>query len=140
MPVAPVDSNALKDERHEANIAGINMDLLKMHPMARKMEQAQKAFITALEDGDGQMAKQHLSEVQKLSDFLADDLHTEIAKSDVVTPQGPRDIFAGGVPVLKMQPQEASQPATEGQRLGFMSSSRHSPQYKRSAGSYGRRV
>ncbi len=25
------------------------MDLLKMHPMARKMEQAQKAFITALE-------------------------------------------------------------------------------------------
>ena len=99
MPVAPVDSNALKDERHEANIAGINMDLLKMHPMARKMEQAQKSFITALENGDGQMAKQHLSEVQKLSDFLADDLHTEIAKSDVATPQGPRDIFAGGDPV-----------------------------------------
>ena len=45
------------------------MDLLKMHPMARKMEQAQKSFITALENGDGQMAKQHLSEVQKLSDF-----------------------------------------------------------------------
>ena len=140
MPVAPVDSNALKDERHEANIAGINMDLLKMHPMARKMEQAQKSFITALENGDGQMAKQHLSEVQKLSDFLADDLHQEIAKSDVVPPQGPRDIFAGGGPVLKMQPQEASKPGVEGQRLGYMSSSRHNPQYKRSAGSYGRRV
>ena len=50
------------------------MDLLKMHPMARKMEQAQKAFIDALETGDGQLAKQHLTEVQKLSDFLANDL------------------------------------------------------------------
>lgn len=115
------------------------MDLLKMHPMARKMEQAQKAFITALEDGDGQMAKQHLSEVQKLSDFLADDLHQEIAKSDVVTPQGPRDIFAGGVPVMKMEA-PAEKANIEGSRLGFMSSSRHNPQYKRSAGSYGRRV
>jgi hypothetical protein len=115
------------------------MDLLKMHPMARKMEQAQKAFLTALEDGDGKMAKQHLSEVQKLSDFLADDLHQEIAKSDVVTPQGPRDIFAGGVPVMKMQT-PAENINIEGSRIGFMSSSRHSPQYKRSAGSYGRRV
>jgi hypothetical protein len=102
------------------------MDLLKMHPMARKMEQAQKAFITALEDGDGQMAKQHLSEVQKLSDFLADDLHQEIAKSDVVTPQGPRDIFAGGVPVMKMEaPAEKaniSQPSIQA-KCGFLRSS-----------------
>ena len=140
MLVALVDSNALKDERHEANIAGINMDLLKMHPMARKMEQAQKSFITALENGDGQMAKQHLSEVQKLSDFLADDLHQEITKSAVVAPQGPRDIFAGGVPVIKMQEQTPVKTAMEGQRLGFMSSSQHRPQYRRSAGSYGRRV
>ena len=29
------------------------MDLLKMHPMARKMEQHQQAFLRALEDGDG---------------------------------------------------------------------------------------
>ena len=71
--------------------------------MARKMEQAQKAFIDALENGDGNLAKQHLTEVQKLSDFLADDLQNEITKSDVVTPQGPRDIFAGGAPVLKFE-------------------------------------
>jgi len=117
------------------------MDLLKMHPMARKMEQAQKAFISALESGDGQMAKQQLTEVQKLSDFLAEDLQGEIAKSsDVVTPQGPRDIFAGGVPVVKMQTKETVSPVLEGQRLGFMSSTRHTTNYKRSAGSYGRRV
>ena len=120
------------------------MDLIKMHPMARKMEQAQKAFISALENGDGQMAKQQLTEVQKLSDFLAEDLQGEIAKSsDVVTPHGPRDILAGGVPVIKMEPQEAVNPVNpvlEGQRLGFMSSARHTTHYKRSAGSYGRRV
>tara|TARA_R110002012_G_scaffold72338_2_gene184959 strand:- start:2733 stop:3086 length:354 start_codon:yes stop_codon:yes gene_type:complete len=117
------------------------MDLLKMHPMARKMEQAQKAFITALENGDGQMAKQQLTEVQKLSDFLAEDLQGEIAKSvGVSTPQGPRDIFAGGVPVMKMQTESNKNPALQGQRLGFMSSTRHAPNYKRSAGSYGRKV
>jgi hypothetical protein len=136
-----VVNNLLKYEYHEANIAGINMDLLKMHPMARKMEQAQKAFISALESGDGQMAKQQLTEVQKLSDFLAEDLQGEIAKSsDVVTPQGPRDIFAGGVPVVKMETKETVSPVLEGQRLGFMSSARHTTNYKRSAGSYGRRV
>ena len=61
------------------------MDLIKMHPMARKLGQAQKAFVDALENGDGNLAKQHLTEVQKLSDFLAEDLQNEIAKSDVVT-------------------------------------------------------
>ena len=141
MQDALVVNNLLKYEYHETNIAGINMDLLKMHPMARKMEQAQKAFISALESGDGQMAKQQLTEVQKLSDFLAEDLQGEITKSsDVVTPQGPRDIFAGGVPVVKMKTKEAVNPVLEGQRLGFMSSAQHTTNYKRSAGSYGRRV
>ncbi len=124
---------------HESNTAGINMDLIKMHPMARKMEQAQKAFIDALESGDGSLAKQHLTEVQKLSDFLADDLQGEITKGDVVTPTGPRDIFAGGVPVLKFEEPKTNAIA-EGNRLGFTSSQKLSKNYKRSAGSYGRRV
>jgi|TARA_R100000805_G_C3549605_1_gene61910 hypothetical protein len=115
------------------------MDLLKMHPMARKMELAQKAFLTALEDGDAQMAKQQLTEVQKLSDFLAGDLENEIAKSDVVTPVGPRDIFAGGVPVMKFE-EPSNVQIESGNRLGFMSSNRLAKNYKRSAGSYGRRV
>ena len=88
--------------------------------MARKMEQAQKAFIDALENGDGNLAKQHLTEVQKLSDFLADDLQNEITKSDVVTPQGPRDIFAGGAPVLKFENVTKSM-ADNSNRLGFTS-------------------
>ena len=107
--------------------------------MARKMEQAQKAFIDALENGDGSLAKQHLTEVQKLSDFLAEDLQSEIAKSDVVTPQGPRDIFAGGAPVLKFEEPKTNVIA-EGNRLGFTSSQKLNKNYSRSAGSYGRRV
>ena len=115
------------------------MVLIKMHPMARKMEQAQKAFIDALESGDGSLAKQHLTEVQKLSDFLADDLQNEITKSDVVTPQGPRDIFAGGAPVLKFENVTKSM-ADNSNRLGFTSSSKFNRNHTRGAGSYGRRV
>ena len=107
--------------------------------MARKMEQAQKAFIDALENGDGNLAKQHLTEVQKLSDFLAEDLQSEIAKSDVVTPQGPRDIFAGGAPVLKFENVTKTM-ADNSSRLGFTSSSKYSRNHTRGAGSYGRKV
>jgi len=111
-----------------------------MHPMARKMEQAQKAFIDALESGDGSLAKQHLTEVQKLSDFLAEDLRSEIAKSnDVVSPQGPSDIFAGGAPVLKFENVTKTM-ADNSSRLGFTSSSKYSRNHTRGAGSYGRKV
>tara|TARA_R110002051_G_scaffold72015_1_gene130172 strand:+ start:4532 stop:4864 length:333 start_codon:yes stop_codon:yes gene_type:complete len=110
-----------------------------MHPMARKMEQAQKAFINALENGDGSLAKQHLTEVQKLSDFLADDLQGEITKGDVVTPQGPKDIFAGGVPVMKFE-EPKNEVILKGERLGFTSSTKLNKNYTRKAGSYGRRV
>tara|TARA_R100001377_G_C3172541_1_gene103609 strand:- start:518 stop:937 length:420 start_codon:yes stop_codon:yes gene_type:complete len=129
----------LKQVIHESNTAGIDMDLIKMHPMARKMEQAQRAFIDALENGNGSLAKQHLTEVQKLSDFLADDLQGEITKGDVVSPQGPQDMFAGGVPVMKFETPKTDT-ILKGDRLGFTSSTRLSKNYTRKAGSYGRRV
>jgi len=89
-----------------------------MHPMARKMEQAQRAFLTALESGDGSLAKEHLSEVSKLSDYLLEDLNTEIAKSQDALPnaRGPNDIFAGGVPVRKFV-QETETVPMEGLRV-----------------------
>lgn len=108
--------------------------------MARKLGQAQKAFVDALENGDGNLAKQHLTEVQKLSDFLAEDLQNEITKSDVVTPQGPKDIFAGGVPVLKFENVTKSSSVDESSRLGFTSSIKFNRNHTRGAGSYGRRV
>ena len=115
------------------------MDLLKMHPMARKMEQAQKAFISALESNDGDLAKQHLTEVQKLSDFLAEDLQGEITKSKIEKSLGPNDIFAGGVPVSNFIKKQAPN-SLRGERLGFTSSQKFNPNFTRTAGTYGRKV
>ena len=117
------------------------MDLLKMHPMARKMEQAQKAFLSALESGDGNLAKQHLSEVQKLSDFLQDDLHSEITKSTNTI--GAKDIFVNGAPVLKFQENgDKRQDSLVGQRLnGTVVSGRALSNFKPASGTMGiRRV
>ena len=41
------------------------MDLLKMHPMARKMTAHNEAFTKALEDGNADDARQHLNELLK---------------------------------------------------------------------------
>ena len=58
------------------------MDLLKMDPMARKMEEHQKAFITALTSGNANWAKQQLNELRKVADYLSEDLSAAIAKSE----------------------------------------------------------
>jgi hypothetical protein len=41
------------------------MDLRKMNPMARKLGVHTEAFSKALEDGEAEVAKAHLSEIQK---------------------------------------------------------------------------
>ena len=43
------------------------MDLLKMHPMARKMNVHNEAFAKALEANEPEAARMHLSEIKKLS-------------------------------------------------------------------------
>ena len=44
------------------------MDLKKMDPMARKLQQHTEAFNKALADGDATSAQTHLSEIRKLAD------------------------------------------------------------------------
>ena len=58
------------------------MDLLKMDPMARKMEEHQKAFLSALTSGNANLAKQHLNEVRKVADYLSEDISAAIAKAE----------------------------------------------------------
>jgi hypothetical protein len=118
---------------------GLILDLLKMHPMARKMEQAQRAFLTALESGDGNVAKEHLSEVSKLSDYLLEDLNLEIAKSQDALPnaRGPNDIFAGGVPVRKFVQEPESVPM-EGLRVPGVISNGYKGRMSRAQGTLGR--
>ena len=118
---------------------GIDLDLLKMHPMARKMQQAQHAFQTALESGDGSLAKEHLSEVSKLSDYLLEDLNLEIAKAQDALPnaRGPNDIFAGGVPVRKFV-QEVETVPMEGPRIPGVISNGYKGRMTRAQGTLGR--
>jgi|TARA_R100000482_G_scaffold57976_1_gene21032 hypothetical protein len=117
------------------------MDLLKMHPMARKMEQHQKAFLSNLEDGDANLAKQHLSELQKLADFLSEDLNGEIAKAENLKNGlvGPNDIFAGGVPVLKFTDSQGRKGGIEGRKLpGVIANGIRKSQFSKTSGTFGR--
>ena len=73
------------------------MDLHKMHPMARKMNVHNEAFAKALEAGEPEAARMHLSEIKKLSSYLEEDLVFEIRKAEE-TASDPLTVFANGVP------------------------------------------
>ena len=104
--------------------------------MARKLEQAQKGFLTALESDNAEVAKQHLTEVQKLADLLAYDLNTVIAKSE--SAKGVND-YAGGVPVMKFTEGRGRTGSIQGQRLpGSISTGIRKSNFSRSAGTFGR--
>tara|TARA_R100000995_G_C3414266_1_gene90824 strand:+ start:113 stop:478 length:366 start_codon:yes stop_codon:yes gene_type:complete len=65
----------------------VTVDLLKMHPMARKMNAHNEAFAKAIEAGDVSEAKEHLGEILKYANTLEEDIHFAIQKStEVVTP------------------------------------------------------
>jgi hypothetical protein len=117
------------------------MDLLKMHPMARKMEQAQKAFATALKEGDGNLAKQHLTEVQKLSDFLLEDLQSEIFKAhNIARTPGAKDLYVGGVAPYTFQKDEGRTELTGHRLSGTVSAGKRRKGFNPSTGTLGRRV
>jgi len=66
----------------------VTVDLLKMHPMARKMNAHNEAFAKAIEEGDVNVAKEHLGEILKYANTLEDDIHFAIKKgAEVITPQ-----------------------------------------------------
>ena len=115
------------------------MDFKKMDPMARKMEQHQKAFIVALTSGDANLAKQQLNELRKVADFLSEDLSVAIAKSESGLTVGPNDIYAGGAPVMKFDNRPASSQSLQGQRLsGTVSNGVKPSNYTRVTGTFGR--
>tara|TARA_R100000908_G_C3731538_1_gene130774 strand:- start:539 stop:892 length:354 start_codon:yes stop_codon:yes gene_type:complete len=64
------------------------MDLIKMHPMARKMNAHNEGLNKAIEDGNADEARAHLTEILKYAATLEEDLHFAIKKADteIVTP------------------------------------------------------
>ena len=80
----------------------MSMDLLKLDPMARKMRSHVDAFCKALENNDQNGAIDHINEVRKFAEYLSEDVSSVITKSDAAPTVGINDIYAGGVPVRKV--------------------------------------
>ena len=80
---------------------GIDMDLKKLDPMARKMRAHVDAFYKALEDNDSNAAINHIGEIKKFADYISVDVESTIAKSLNDKVGGINDKYAGGVPVRK---------------------------------------
>jgi hypothetical protein len=64
------------------------MDLIKMHPMARKMTAHNEELAKAIEDGNADVARQHIMEIIKYASTLEDDLLMAVKKgeNEVVVP------------------------------------------------------
>ena len=78
-----------------------SVDLSKMDPMARKLEDAIKAFNKAIEDGDANTANDCLSVIKNTSSYLSEDLWSIVQKSNDNLIGGPNDRYAGGVHVMQ---------------------------------------
>ena len=84
---------------HYGQRKGREMDLLKMHPMARKMAVHSEAFAKALESGNANEAQDHINEVIKFAGYLSEDIHSAIKKAERETVEFD---FSINSPLLKM--------------------------------------
>jgi hypothetical protein len=80
----------------------MGMDLVKLDPMARKMRSHVDAFYDALSKQDGITARTHIHEIMKYADYINKDIETTVMKSEMTPSAGINDIYAGGVPVQKV--------------------------------------
>tara|TARA_R100001440_G_scaffold35595_3_gene54634 strand:+ start:41 stop:382 length:342 start_codon:yes stop_codon:yes gene_type:complete len=103
------------------------MDLLKLDPMARKMRSHVDAFYKALENNDQNSAVDHINQVRKFAEFLSEDVSSAIAKSATPAPVGVNDIYAGGVPVRKINEVQTIHAPTDRVLPGTVRTSRRGP-------------
>tara|TARA_R100001509_G_scaffold11321_1_gene5914 strand:+ start:90 stop:443 length:354 start_codon:yes stop_codon:yes gene_type:complete len=117
------------------------MDLIKMHPMARKMNAHNEGLNKAIEDGNADEARLHLTEILKYATTLEDDLVIAIKKSDnsVVTPDNG---WQQQSPVIKYNETGANfDPSMRDRQLpGTIMSARTNPSMKKARGTFGRKV
>ena len=116
------------------------MDLIKMHPMARKMNAHNEALNKAIEDGDANSAREHLVEIMKYATNLEEDLiFIKKAESEVVTPNNGWEHQS---PVLKYNETGSNfDPSMRDRQLpGTIISSRTNAGMKPARGTFGRKV
>jgi len=112
------------------------MNLTKMDSFARKMNLHAKAFSEALDLGDAELAKAHLQEVLKVSNFLNDDLHYAIQKS---AEEKQVNEFANGVPVMKFNERGTNFDTSQRDRVlkGTVIPARTNYQMRKHSGTFG---
>ena len=117
------------------------MDLLKMHPMARKMNVHNEAFAKAIEANEPEAARMHLSDIKKLSSYLEEDLVFAIKKAEEAA-SDPLTVFANGVPTASFNESGSSfDPANRGIQLpGTIFSARNNPHMMKARSTFGRYV
>jgi len=116
------------------------MDLIKMHPMARKMNAHNEALNKAIEDGNADTAREHLVEIMKYASTLEEDLqYIRKANTEVVSPDNG---WQQQSPVLKFNETGANcDPSMRDRQLaGTIMSSRTNPGMKKARGTFGRKV
>ena len=123
----------------------MTMDLLKMHPMARKMSVHNEAFAKVIAAGKAESAREHLQEIKKYADYLQEDLHfvmqkaQKAQKSTVVTPESG---WQQQSPILKFNETGSNfDPSQRDRQLpGTIIPARTNAMMKKARGTFGRRV
>jgi hypothetical protein len=117
------------------------MDLVKMHPMARKMNVHNEAFAKAIEAGEPEAARMHLSEIKKLSSYLEEDLVYAIKKAEEAA-SDPLTVYANAVPTASFNETGSNfDPSQRGAQLpGTIFSARNNPHMMKARSTFGRYV
>ena len=117
------------------------MDLLKMHPMARKMNVHNEAFAKALEANEPEAARMHLSEIKKLSSYLEEDLVFQIRKAEEAA-SDPLTVYANGVPTASFNESGSNfDPANRDVQLpGTIMAARTNSRMQKAQSTFGRYV
>lgn len=113
---------------------GMNMDLKKLDPFARRLKACVDGFYKAMEENDGNAASEHLNGLMAAASQLQKGVDTAIYKAEERVAMGPNEIFAGGAPVIKVAPDRYVHAPTDRVLPGHIRTSRVGPQNRRLTG------
>ena len=132
----------IKEHRLTRDSQVTTMDLIKMHPMARKMNAHNEGLNKAIEDGNADEARAHLTEILKYASTLEDDLLIAIKKADFSNTVTPDNGWQQQSPVIKYNETGANfDPSMRNRQLpGTIMSARTNPSMKKARGTFGRKV
>ena len=132
----------IKEHRLTRDSQVTTMDLIKMHPMARKMNAHNEGLNKAIEDGNADEARAHLTEILKYASTLEDDLLIAIKKADFSNVVTPTNGWEQQSPVIKYNETGANfDPSMRDRQLpGTIMSARTNPSMRKARSTFGRRV